>query len=1279
MKRLLSAIIVLATLLSCACFAVAEDDGLKDSGLNYTESTVMLKNPHMGYPGHVGMTLKKSGNTVYNNSGFTWYYININAFSSGNDRLPESTADRRGFTPKAASEPISEDALNALDETLSNLRDNGGSCLMRFVYDWNGVPGCEPREFDMIIRHIEQLSEVVGKYSDICLGFECGIIGVFGEMHSSNYCGKEYADRVINAYLDNTPESMILMVRSPAYIMNYLNLTREELADTVTEKGTREYRLSYFNDGYMNTDNDTGTWGDRALDLKFLASQSEHATYGGEYGSAYSSQYLPNNACIPENAIPEMYQTHVNFIRGNVYKINDRNQVFGYDQYTYSSAYEKEWFPDNSAFYGQDCHTFITAHLGYRLVLRSSRLSASPRAGGTLRLSGSIENTGFANILHNPKTYIMLIKDGTVYTSEVNIDAGDFKSCTERSYNLEFNLPSSMPAGEYSVYMRISASNQSYFLSGKSGIQFANNDENIFNAVYGANLLGRINVSAADSVQSASSDIFCPTDAYAVAGGSVTEGAPALICYGSNSTAQITLDYNKDDSLRLTSLNSVKSTADVSYSWYRGTQLVGTGDELYIAELSASDAGVYQLKATASGKTYTSTQVNVRVRNNSLGAYTVERAATCTASGLAVRQSGGVRETKILPLVSHTQSGTKVTPSTCTVRGKEYTDCTVCGKILGFTALDLAPHDYETQTTPPTCTRDGSAVNTCKDCGNVSVETLSALGHDYVYRIEGNKGAGVCSRCADKTEETVYDNVKNPGLDAEDMNGDISGKTSLSGGSLVLVGEGGYTDEYTVESKSSFVTFIFRVTGADVPFTLGKFRTLSSPSDVPSRVVDSNDCTNYYGGLVWDIGGDGVYAFTLSKRVMCQAGNGGFGKITWACFNDPASTKGTATPSNTNANSKLELLGIYDGLISYDVIYTDENSRVLERHAGTYNENTTWSNRMDTALTAQSAYEGEIPEKRADLEKKYTFAYWADGDGNRVDTLMTKVILHPVYTEEANDCPHENVASEVIKAATCSETGLEARICEDCGAVIDSEHVIEKTDHKSLVIKRTKEPTFTVTGEEETWCTDCGERISVKTLNKITNPFGDVSGKSWYAQAVAYVYSRGIFNGMSASSFGPDTSVTRAMFATVLGRLAGVEENKKAETVFADVKRGSYYAGYVDWCNKNGIVNGIDATHFAPDSPITREQMCTMIVRFCAAQGITLKKSEEVDIRDVFADSNRFSKWSADAIEQCRKAGIINGKSKTSTGAALFEPLDGSTRAEVAKVLMKLHSVFMAH
>ena len=993
--------LISAQLLTCVFFGavptLSHAGLMTDSGLSYVESTAMLANPFMGYPnrGYAadgGFLMGDEGtSTIHVDSGFTWYYIDIKAFSAGNDVGTPGKAPPN--TVGGADKPISQAALDAFEQALERCRRNGASVFMRFVYDNRGTPGCEPDDFNMVITHIEQLCAVVGKFPDVVQGFECGIIGVYGEMHGSKYAGKEYANRVIDAYLDNTPDSMVLMLRTPGRISDYLGITWQELAALKPQKGSRKYRLGLYNDGYMNSDSDLGTWRDRALETEFLA--MGHTPYGGEYGSAYG--YIIESGAsvqLPQNAIPEMYKTHVSFIRGNVHKIGGNNNAFGYDQYTYGAAYETPGFPDNGAFYGHDCHAFITAHLGYRFVLRGSELSASPQAGGVLELRGTIENTGFANALHGTTAELMLVKDGAAYVCGVNLDARDIKSCEVYNYDFELSLPSSMAAGSYDVYLRISHGADSFYAAAKSGIQFANVG-GIFDAALGANKLGSVTIAAAPqpaSEASAAGGVFAQINT-PKAGATFTQGAPALLGhgFGGNAGKTLALAFNAGDGMTLAPLDSLRSDTAATHQWSKDGVPVSTEKVLAIANVSAADAGAYQLKVT-SGGVFTTATINVTVTGHDFSEWVATTPPSCATTGEATRACAdvgcGLTETKVLPAIAHEES-TVSTPSTCTTRGSIETFCTLCGTTLSVKILELAPHSFNTVITPATCTADGLVTRTCAACPHVETEPIPALGHSFDYTIAGDIASATCNVCGSVIEPKTFANTLPPG--------DTVNAPPLVFGTapLVIVGEGGFAPSYETKTDPTHITFLFKITGVESAIRLAKMRAITY---VSGGDTDSNDAANYYGDLGWNVTEDGFWAYTLSRNVMSWGKNGDYFKgVRYAAFFDPASTKGDLSPINNNPASALQLLGIYDGSPAYDIVFVDADGHFLEHHTAAYRQEV-WVNVLNRIKTVDELYQGDTPVKKSNYAYDYTFAGWADSAGNPVNQVLTDVIVHPIFT-----------------------------------------------------------------------------------------------------------------------------------------------------------------------------------------------------------------------------------------------------------------------------------------
>ena len=127
--------------------------------------------------------------------------------------------------------------------------------------------------------------------------------------------------------------------------------------------------------------------------------------------------------------------------------------------------------------------------------------------------------------------------------------------------------------------------------------------------------------------------------------------------------------------------------------------------------------------------------------------------------------------------------------------------------------------------------------------------------------------------------------------------------------------------------------------------------------------------------------------------------------------------------------------------------------------------------------------------------------------------------------------------------------------------------------------------------------------------------FTDVKAGSWYEEAVNYVTEKGFMNGVGDGKFAPNQAVTRAMFVTVLARMFDGVRGEYANT-FEDVPDGKWYTEAVAWAAAQGITNGVSATMFAPNKSITRQDMCTMLARYLNGAGLELPKGEEKTFTD---------------------------------------------------------------
>lgn len=176
--------------------------------------------------------------------------------------------------------------------------------------------------------------------------------------------------------------------------------------------------------------------------------------------------------------------------------------------------------------------------------------------------------------------------------------------------------------------------------------------------------------------------------------------------------------------------------------------------------------------------------------------------------------------------------------------------------------------------------------------------------------------------------------------------------------------------------------------------------------------------------------------------------------------------------------------------------------------------------------------------------------------------------------------------------------------------------------------------------------------------------FSDVPAGHWAFSYIEKLASAGYINGTGNGKFSPGSNMTRADFVTILGRAAGVSVSAYQTSSFTDVAVGAYYAPYVEWAVKAGIVTGMGDGTFAPGSNITRSQMAAIAVRYAQYVGITLSNSGNTAL---FPDDASIESWAKDSVYAARNAGIITGRTDGS-----FDPKGNANRAEVSAVICRL-------
>lgn len=178
----------------------------------------------------------------------------------------------------------------------------------------------------------------------------------------------------------------------------------------------------------------------------------------------------------------------------------------------------------------------------------------------------------------------------------------------------------------------------------------------------------------------------------------------------------------------------------------------------------------------------------------------------------------------------------------------------------------------------------------------------------------------------------------------------------------------------------------------------------------------------------------------------------------------------------------------------------------------------------------------------------------------------------------------------------------------------------------------------------------------------IYNPFTDIEGH-WAKSDILKAYHAGLFVGTSSTTFTPEMNLDRAMFVTVLYRMAGAPAVDATETDFTDLKAGAYYVDAVAWATETGVTKGVSKTAFAPHKSISREELATMLYRYAKAMGEDVTGRSDLS---GYQDAGRISGWAKEAMEWAIAEGILKGYP-----GGLLAAKTAATRAQSAVILSR--------
>ena len=414
----------------------------------YTESDEIFANPERGfliqtYYESSDLKSQSNVNVIINNRKTNQISIYLHSY----------------YLTDYMESDIAQEFLDRMERNLQALRAGGAKAVMRFSYKHDDSYAARPWDAtpEWIKRHIDQLAPYWQQYTDVILCLQAGFIGVWGEWYyTSNFkmspsSDADYAPRweIVNKMLNALPEDRQVSLRTPKFKMRYLEMNGGDvtpITETEAYMPTAKARLAAFNDCFVSSSNDVGTYGS-SEERDFWAEDSKFTFMGGETCAKCSYSNGPN-------AIKEMEKYHWTYINN------------GYNKDVLLS-----WFPDGSM-------DEIKRRLGYRFVLDKAYATQAPKAGELYQVTLTLRNIGFAS-LHNPRAVelVLVSKDNPeekyVYPQQIDPrfwEAGD--TITTAIYG---RLDEAM-AGDYKVYLNMPDPYDTLHDNPAFSVRFANKD-----------------------------------------------------------------------------------------------------------------------------------------------------------------------------------------------------------------------------------------------------------------------------------------------------------------------------------------------------------------------------------------------------------------------------------------------------------------------------------------------------------------------------------------------------------------------------------------------------------------------------------------------------------------------------------------------------------------------------------------------------------------------------------------------------------------------------------
>jgi hypothetical protein len=456
--------------------------------ITYTASTADITNPDRGFYRH-----RETQATAGNNVATPLTASDLNTLKSGENK---TIILRLYYIGKYKTSAIHATYLAGIQTDLNIARNAGFRVLLRFAYsNTNPAAPTSPHRHNLdasmaqVLAHIEQLKPIIKANRDVIAVLQAGFIGTYGEWYythpdfstdnngTPNYVNRK---RVMDSLLSMMAPDRMVQIRTPYYKQNIYGTGATGTAAAITPAqaydGTSLARIGHFNDCFVASPDDIGTYSNITEDKNYLEAETKYLPNGGEtctddwFGTATAGTY--SNCTNAQNELQRLHFSYLN---------ND-----------YRAEVINRWTTNN-------CFNTIKSKLGYRLTLQNGTFTNTGKPGYTFNASINIINSGYAAPYNKRNIQLILKNNTTGILYPLNLAATDERFWLPGStYTINISAGiGNIANGNYNLYLNIHDTAAAIASNAAYAIRFANTGT--WETATGYNLLGTFNINTTNN------------------------------------------------------------------------------------------------------------------------------------------------------------------------------------------------------------------------------------------------------------------------------------------------------------------------------------------------------------------------------------------------------------------------------------------------------------------------------------------------------------------------------------------------------------------------------------------------------------------------------------------------------------------------------------------------------------------------------------------------------------------------------------------------------------